>query len=147
MFMGHEQNNQLTKWRSYMLMYVFHGVKSSAMYFLFHQWCMVYLLGEKEVWNDWNCSINKVEIVVTRKVLWLDHKEEYLSYKFSKHLRVKGIVPQTCIVIKHHMSMEFSMDVIKCCLTWLDQWWNKTANIICGLCFRDYRFSLNRAPS
>jgi len=25
------------------------------------------------------------------KYLWLDHKEEYLSYKFSKHLRVKEL--------------------------------------------------------
>jgi hypothetical protein len=147
--MGHGQNKRLTKWRSYILMYVVHGVKSIAVCFLFHQWCMVYLLDEIEVWNDWNCSICEVEIVVTRKFkyLWLDHKGEYLSYKFSKHLRVKGIIPQTCIVIKHHMSMEFLMDVIKPCLTWLDQWWNKTTNIICGLCFRDYRFSLNRVPS
>jgi hypothetical protein len=62
---------------------------------------MVYLLDVIEVQNDWNCSIYEVEIVVTRKFkfLWLDHKEEYLSYKFSKHLRVKGIVPQTCIMI------------------------------------------------
>jgi hypothetical protein len=27
---------------------------------------MVYLLDEKELWNDWNCSIYEVEIVVTR---------------------------------------------------------------------------------
>jgi hypothetical protein len=61
---------------------------------------MVYLLGEKEVWNDWNCLIHEVEIVVTMniQVLWLDHKEEYLCYKFSKHLRVKWIVSQTCIL-------------------------------------------------
>jgi hypothetical protein len=142
--MGHGHNNRLP-WRSYMLIYVVHGEKLSVVYFLFHQWCMVYLLGEKEVWNDWNCSIYEVEIIVTRKFkyLWLDHNRAYLSYKFSKHLKVRGIVPQTCIVIKHHMSMEFSMGVIKPCLTLLDQWWNKTANIICGLCFRDYRFSLN----
>jgi hypothetical protein len=60
---------------------------------------MVYVLDEIEVWNDCNCSIYEVEIVVIRKFkfLWLDHKEEYLSYKFSKHLRVKWIVSQTCI--------------------------------------------------
>jgi hypothetical protein len=43
-------------------------------------------------------------------------------------------------LVKCHRSMEFSMGVIKPCLTWLDQWWNKTANIIYGLCFRNYRF-------
>jgi hypothetical protein len=42
----------------------------------------------------------EVKIVVTRKFkfLWLDYKEKYLSYKFSKHLRVKEIVPQTFIL-------------------------------------------------
>jgi hypothetical protein len=99
LFIGHGQNNRLTKWRSYMLMYVVHYVKSIEVYFLFHQWCMVYLLDEIEIWNDWNCSIYEVEIIVTRKFkyLWLDHNRVYLSYKFSKHLRVKEIVSQTCI--------------------------------------------------
>jgi hypothetical protein len=126
--MDHGQNKRLTKWRSYMLMYVVHGVKSIAVYFLFHQWYMVYLLDEKEVWNDWNCSIYKVEIVVTRKFkyLWLDHKGEYLSYKFSKHLKSWVNCFTNLHLMKRHKSMEFSMGVIKPCLTWLDQWWNKT---------------------
>jgi hypothetical protein len=72
LLMGHGHNNWLTKWRSYMLMYVVHCVKSIVVYFLFHQWCMVYLLGEKEVWNDWNCSIYEVVIVVTRKFQFYD---------------------------------------------------------------------------
>jgi hypothetical protein len=126
LFIGHEQNKRLTKWRSYMLMYVVHGVKSKAVYFLLHEWCMVYLLDEKEVWNDWNCSIHEVNYCNKKNsVLWLDHKGEYLSYKFNKHLRVKGIVPQTCIVINTIWVWSFLMDVIKPCLTWLDQWWNK----------------------
>jgi hypothetical protein len=132
-----------------MLMYVVHGVKSIAVYFLFHQWYIVYLLDEKEVWNDWNCSIYEVKIVVTRKFkyLWLDHKREYLNYKFSKHLKSWGNCFTNLHLMKRHRSMEFSMGAIKPCLTWLDQWWDKTANIICGLCFRDCRFSLNRVSS
>jgi hypothetical protein len=31
-------SKRLTNWRSYIMMYVLHGVKSSMVYFLFHQW-------------------------------------------------------------------------------------------------------------
>jgi hypothetical protein len=88
--------------------------------------CMVYLLDKIEVWNDWNCLIYEVEIVVIRKILflWLDHKGEYLSYKVSKYLRVKKIVPQTYISWDA-IGVWSIRDVIKPCWTWLDQWWNK----------------------
>jgi hypothetical protein len=55
-----------------MLMYVVHGGKSIAVYFLFQQWCMVYLLDEKELWNDWNRSIYEEEIVVAREFKFYD---------------------------------------------------------------------------
>ena len=56
---------------------------------------MYIYLNEEEVWNIWKCSKDfqdEVENQCNKKIKnlwWLDHKGRYLSYKFSKHLRVK----------------------------------------------------------
>jgi hypothetical protein len=54
----------------------------------------VYLLDKEEAWNIWKVfkvSLDEVENYCNKiiKNLWLDHKGRYLSYKFSKHVKVE----------------------------------------------------------
>jgi len=58
---------------------------------------MYIYLNEEEVWNIWKMFKDfqdEVENHCNKKIKnlwWLDHKGRYLSYKFSKHLRVKEL--------------------------------------------------------
>ena len=67
---------------------------------------------------------------------------ECLSYKASEHLSVAELFCNLRLP-KLHRSMECLWDIIKPCWTW----WDHNCHYFWVLCFRDYRFSLNRAPS
>jgi hypothetical protein len=54
----------------------------------------VYLLDKEEVWNIWKIFkvfLDEVENHCNKRIknLWFDYKGIYLSYKFSKHLKVE----------------------------------------------------------